>query len=52
MVSNGAKEAIFLTFEDTFGPGGEAFLPTSYWTSYPERVRLARADPAVGASRQ
>ena len=34
----------------SFGAGGEAFLPVPYWTSYPERVRLAGADPAVGAS--
>ena len=35
----------------SFGPGGEVFLPVPYWTSYPERVRLAGADPAVVASR-
>ena len=52
VVSNGAKEALFLAFQVLLDPGDKILLPTSYWTSYPERVRLARADPAVVASRK
>lgn len=45
VVSAGAKQALFNACFTLFGPGDEVLVPTPYWTSYPEIVRLARARP-------
>jgi aspartate aminotransferase len=45
VVSAGAKQAIFNTCFTLFGPGDEVLVPSPYWTSYPEIIRLARGRP-------
>jgi aspartate aminotransferase len=49
VISAGAKQAIFNACFTLFGPGDEVLVPTPYWTSYPEIVRLARARPVFVA---
>ena len=43
VVTNGGKQAVFQAFAALLGPGDEAILPTPYWTTYPEVVKLAGA---------
>jgi aspartate aminotransferase len=45
VVSSGAKQALFNACFSLFGPGDEVLVATPYWTSYPEIVTLARAEP-------
>lgn len=45
MVSTGGKQALFNILLAILGPGDEALIPVPYWVSYPEIVRLARAEP-------
>lgn len=45
VVTAGAKQAIFNACFVLFGPDDRVLLPSPYWTSYPEIVRLARAEP-------
>ena len=45
VVTNGGKQAVFQAFGALLGPGDEAILPTPYWTTYPEVVKLAGATP-------
>lgn len=41
LVTNGGKQAVFQAFASILDPGGEALLPTPYWTTYPEVIKLA-----------
>ena len=45
VVTNGGKQAVFQAFAALLGPGDEAILPTPYWTTYPEVIKLAGATP-------
>ena len=45
VVTNGGKQAVFQAFASLLNPGDEAILPTPYWTTYPEVVKLAGATP-------
>jgi aspartate aminotransferase len=45
VVSVGAKQALFNTLFVLVGPGDRVMVPVPYWTSYPEIVQLARAEP-------
>lgn len=45
LVTNGGKQAVFQAFAALLGPGDEAILPTPYWTTYPEVIKLAGATP-------
>ncbi|MQA88790.1 MAG: aminotransferase class I/II-fold pyridoxal phosphate-dependent enzyme [Gemmatimonas sp.] len=45
VVSAGAKQALFNVIFSLFGPGDRVLIPVPYWTTYPELVQLARADP-------
>jgi aspartate/methionine/tyrosine aminotransferase len=45
VVTCGAKQALFNACFSLFGPGDEVMIASPYWTSYPEIVGLARADP-------
>ena len=45
VVSAGAKQALFNTLFALVGPGDKVMVPVPYWTSYPEMVALARAEP-------
>ncbi|MGI8433176.1 MAG: pyridoxal phosphate-dependent aminotransferase [Nocardioidaceae bacterium] len=41
LVTNGGKQAIYEAFAALLDPGDEVLLPTPYWTTYPEAIRLA-----------
>ena len=45
VVSAGAKQSLFNACFCLFGPGDEVLIASPYWTSYPEMVTLARAEP-------
>lgn len=45
VVASGAKQALFNACFSLFGPGDEVLIGSPYWTSYPEIVTLARAEP-------
>jgi len=41
LVTNGGKQAVYEAFATVIGPGDEVILPTPYWTTYPECIKLA-----------
>ncbi len=41
LVSNGAKQSIVNALFATLDVGDEVLLPTPYWTSYPEQIKMA-----------
>lgn len=45
VVTSGAKQALFNAAFALFGPGDEVLIASPYWTSYPQIVCLARAEP-------
>ncbi|CAN5431019.1 MAG: pyridoxal phosphate-dependent aminotransferase [Acidimicrobiia bacterium] len=45
VVTNGAKQAVYATCQVLLDPGDEVLLPTPYWVTYPEAVRLAGGVP-------
>jgi aspartate aminotransferase len=47
IVSNGAKHACYNAILATCQPGDEVIIPSPYWVSYPDMVRLAGADPVI-----
>jgi aspartate aminotransferase len=45
IVVNGAKHALFTLFQVLLDEGDEVIIPTPYWVSYPEQVKLAGGVP-------
>ncbi|MDR3202731.1 MAG: pyridoxal phosphate-dependent aminotransferase [Bifidobacteriaceae bacterium] len=45
LVTNGGKQAVYEAFAATLDPGDEVIVPTPYWTTYPEAIRLAGGVP-------
>lgn len=45
VISNGAKHSLVNAFQAICNPGDEVIIPTPYWVSYPEMVKLADAVP-------
>jgi aspartate aminotransferase len=45
IVTNGGKQAVYQSFASLLDPGDEVLLPTPYWTTYPEVIRLAGGVP-------
>lgn len=45
LVTNGGKQAVYNTFAALLDPGDEVIVPTPYWTTYPESIRLAGGVP-------
>ncbi len=45
IVTNGAKQALYLIFQALLNPGDEVIIPVPYWVSYPEQVKLAGGTP-------
>ncbi len=41
LVTNGGKQAVYQAFAVLLDPGDEVLVPTPYWTTYPEVIRLA-----------
>ncbi|MGL4818831.1 MAG: pyridoxal phosphate-dependent aminotransferase [Bacilli bacterium] len=45
IVCSGAKHALYTLFQVILDPGDEVIIPTPYWVSYPEQVKLADGVP-------
>ena len=45
VVSNGAKHSLFNAFMAILDPGDEVIIPSPYWLSYPEIVKMAGGVP-------
>jgi aspartate aminotransferase len=45
IVANGAKHALYTLFQVILDEGDEVIIPTPYWVSYPEQVKLAGGVP-------
>ena len=45
MITNGAKQAIYNLFQVLLNEGEEVIIPSPYWLSYPQMVRLAGGNP-------
>ena len=45
IVTNGGKQAVYQSFATLLDPSDEVLLPSPYWTTYPEAVKLAGGVP-------
>ncbi|RSL33780.1 pyridoxal phosphate-dependent aminotransferase [Salibacterium salarium] len=45
IVGTGAKHILFTLFQALLDEGDEVIIPTPYWVSYPEQVKLAGGEP-------
>jgi len=45
LVSPGAKASLYFALQALIDPGDEVLVPSPYWTSYPEQIRLAGGLP-------
>lgn len=45
IVASGAKHALYILFQAILDEGDEVIIPTPYWVSYPEQVKLADGIP-------
>lgn len=52
LVSCGAKHSLFNFFQVILNPGDEVIIPSPYWVSYPEQVRLAGGVPRIIPTRE
>jgi aspartate aminotransferase len=43
VITNGGKQAVYLTCQALLDAGDEVLLPSPYWVTYPEAVKLADA---------
>ena len=41
LVTNGGKQAVYQAFATILDPNDEVILPSPYWTTYPEAIKLA-----------
>jgi aspartate aminotransferase len=46
-VSIGAKHALFNIALALYEPGDEVIIPSPYWVSYPEQVKICGAEPVI-----
>ena len=55
IVTNGGKQAVYQAFATLVDPGDEVLVPTPYWTTYPEAIKLAggvQVDVFAGADQE
>lgn len=45
IVSNGAKQSLYIALQAMLDPGDEVLIPSPCWVSYPEMVRMCRGVP-------
>jgi aspartate aminotransferase len=50
LVTNGAKHAVYNAFASLLDPGDEVLVPSPYWVTYPEAIRLAGGVPVPVAA--
>ena len=41
IVTNGGKQGVYQAFATLLDPGDEVLMPTPFWTTYPEAIRLS-----------
>src|SRR5438445_2574101 len=46
-VGAGGKHCLYLAFMAVLNPGDEVLIPSPYWVSYPEQVKLAGGVPKI-----
>ncbi|MUK87293.1 aminotransferase class I/II-fold pyridoxal phosphate-dependent enzyme [Ornithinibacillus sp. L9] len=47
IVTTGAKHALYTLFQVILNDGDEVIVPSPYWVSYPEQVKLAGGQPVI-----
>ncbi len=47
IVNIGAKHSVYESMQAVLDPGDEVILPTPYWVTYPEAIKLTGATPKV-----
>lgn len=47
LVSNGGKHSLFNALQAICNPGDEVIIPSPYWVSFPEMVKLADGVPVI-----
>jgi len=47
VVTNGGKQAILTAFLSVLDPGDEVIIPSPFWTTYPESVKIAGGNPVT-----
>lgn len=52
IVTSGAKHALYTLFQVLLDEGDEVIIPTPYWVSYPEQVKLAGGNPVIVEGKQ
>jgi aspartate aminotransferase len=52
IVCSGAKHALYTLFQVILDEGDEVIIPTPYWVSYPEQVKLAEGVPVYVEGRE
>lgn len=45
IVTTGAKHALYTLFQVLLNQGDEVIVPSPYWVSYPEQIKLAEGNP-------
>ncbi len=43
----GGKQCLYMAFLAVLNPGDEVLIPSPYWVSYPEQIKLADAVPVI-----
>jgi len=52
LISCGAKHTLYNIFVALLDPGDEVIIPSPYWVSYPEQVRLLDGVPVIVTTRE
>ena len=47
VITNGGKQAVYQAFATLLDEGDEVIVPTPFWTTYPEAIKLAGGVPVV-----
>ncbi|MEM7793789.1 MAG: pyridoxal phosphate-dependent aminotransferase [Cyanobacteria bacterium P01_C01_bin.118] len=47
IVTNGGKHSLYALMMTTLNPGDEVLIPSPYWVSYPEMVKLGGGTPII-----
>ncbi|HEX2420311.1 MAG TPA: pyridoxal phosphate-dependent aminotransferase [Acidimicrobiia bacterium] len=47
LITNGAKQAVYLALAALLDPGDEVLIPAPYWVTYPEATKLAGGVPVA-----
>lgn len=49
-VGNGAKQVLYNIFMATLNPGDEVIVPSPYWVSYTEQIRIVGGEPVTAVT--